>query len=364
MTNTGGSDCIVVGGGLLGMLTAYFLGREGLGVTLLEQGNVCRESSWAGGGILSPLVPWDYPDAVSELVQWSQQHYPALVTELRERSGIDPEWQQSGLLMAGASLTPAISQWHARYPCRMIQVDPGQMRHLEPGLAPVTEQALLLPDVAQVRNPRLCQSLAAALRAQGVAVHEHVQVGGLLTAANAITGVMTDRGEFHSGRVVVAAGAWSAVLLGDLMPGLAVSPVRGQMIQYATSPGMLRHIVLANGRYLIPRRDGLVLVGSTLEYTGFEKKTTREARDSLAEFAMQLLPGLVDCKIVNHWAGLRPGKADAIPVIGEHPEIKGLYVNTGHFRNGVILAPASVQLLLDNMMGRASFTGFDAYRPK
>ena len=364
MTNTGGTDCIVVGGGLLGMLTAYFLGREGLAVTLLEQGNVCRESSWAGGGILSPLVPWDYPDAVSELVRWSQQHYPALVTELRENSGIDPEWQQSGLLMAGTCLTPAISRWQARYPCRIEQLEPGRIQQLEPGLAAVTEQALLLPDVAQVRNPRLCQALAASLRAQGAVVHEHVQVGGLRTAANAITGVMTDRGEFHSVRVVVAAGAWSATLLGDLLPGLAVSPVRGQMIQYATSPGMLRHIVLANGRYLIPRRDGLVLAGSTLEYTGFEKKTTREARDSLAGFAMQLLPGLADCKIVNHWAGLRPGKRDAVPVIGEHPEIKGLYLNTGHFRNGVILAPASVQLLLDSMMGRGSFTRFDAYSPK
>ena len=353
----------MVGGGLLGMLTAYFLGREGLVVTLLEQGNVCRESSWAGGGILSPLVPWDYPDAVSELVQWSQQHYPALINELREKSGIDPEWQKSGLLMAGTSLTPAISRWQAKYPCRIEQVGPTQMQELEPGLAPATEQSLLLPDVAQVRNPRLCQALAAALRVQGAVVHEHVQVRGLQTATNAIKGVVTDRGEFHAARVVVAAGAWSATVLGDLMPGLPVSPVRGQMIQYATTPGLLRHIVLANGRYLIPRRDGLVLVGSTLEYTGFAKQTTREARDSLAGFAMQVLPALAECRIVNHWAGLRPGKADSIPFIGEHSEIKGLYLNTGHFRNGVILAPASAQLLLDNMMGRVSFTGFDAYCP-
>ncbi len=362
MTNAGGRDCIVVGGGLLGMLTAWFLKREGLAVTLLEQGDLCRESSWAGGGILSPLIPWDYPDAVSELVQWSQRNYPALVKELQENSGIDPEWQQSGLLMVATSLDPGISRWQARYPCRIEQIEPGRMPQLEPGLAPVAEQALLLPDVAQIRNPRMCQALAACLRAQGVAIHENVRVGSFRTAANAVSGVMTDRGEFRSERVVVAAGAWSATLLGDLMPGLPVRPVRGQMIQYAASPGLLRHIVLSNGRYLIPRRDGLVLAGSTLEYTGFEKQTTREARESLADFATQLLPGLGDCEIVNHWAGLRPGKTDGIPVIGEHPEIKGLYLNTGHFRNGVILAPASAQLLLDCMMGRASFTGFDAYR--
>jgi glycine oxidase len=362
MTKIVGRDCIVIGGGLLGMLTAYFLNREGLSVTLLEQGSVCRESSWAGGGILSPLVPWDYPDAVSELVQWSQRHYPALVAELREQSGIDAEWQQSGLLMINTFIESRIRDWQTRYPCRIEQVAPGQMRELEPGLVQVTKQGLLLPEVAQIRNPRLCQALAASLRAKGVAIHEQVRVGSLRIAANAISGVVTGQGEFLSDRVVVAAGAWSAVVLGDLMPGLPVSPVRGQMIQYAASPGLLRHIVLAKGRYLIPRRDGLILAGSTLEYTGFEKQTTQEARDSLAGFASQLLPALNDCEIVNHWAGLRPGKTDGIPIVGEHLEIKGLYLNTGHFRNGVILAPASAQLLLDIMMGRASFTEPDAYR--
>jgi glycine oxidase len=165
-----------------------------------------------------------------------------------------------------------------------------------------------------------------------------------------------------SDRVVVAAGAWSAGLLADFMPVLPVSPVRGQMIQFAASPDLLRHIVLANGHYLIPRRDGLILAGSTLEYSGFDKDTTREARDTLVDFPTQLLPGLGDCAVVNHWAGLRPGKSDGIPVIGGHPEIKGLYLNTGHFRNGVVMAPASAQLLLDIMMGRTSFTRPDAYR--
>jgi len=362
MTRAGDRDCIVVGAGLLGMFTAYFLSRNGFSVTLLEQRGVCQESSWAGGGILSPLIPWDYPDAVSELVQWSQRHYPVLAAELHNKSGIDPEWQQSGLLMADTSLDSRIHRWQARYPCRIEQVEAGQMQQLEPGLALATEPALLLPDVAQVRNPRLCQALAASLRTQGVAIHEHVRVGGLRLVLNAVSGVMTDQGEFLSDRVVVAAGAWSAVLLGDFIPGVPVSPVRGQMIQFAASPGLLRHIVLANGRYLIPRRDGLVLAGSTLEYTGFVKNITREARDSLADFARQLLPGLNECEIVNHWAGLRPGKTDGIPIIGEHRKIKGLYLNTGHFRNGVVLAPASAQLLLDIMMGRASFTSPDAYR--
>lgn len=362
MTKTGGSDCIVIGGGLLGMMTAYFLGREGLEVTLVEQGAVCRESSWAGGGILSPLVPWNYPDAVSELVCWSQRYYPELAAELQRNSGIDPEWQRSGLLMMNTRLDAGIRRWQAGFPCHIEQLAPGQIRQLEPGLAPVTASGLLLPEVAQVRNPRLCRALVASLRAQGAAIHEHTRVEGMRMAGNAIAGIRTGKGDLTADRVVVAAGAWSAGLLGDLLPGLPVSPVRGQMIQYAASPGLLQHIVLADDRYLIPRRDGLVLAGSTLEDTGFDKQTTREARESLADFARQILPALEDCELVNHWAGLRPGKADGIPIIGEHPKIKGLYLNTGHFRNGVVLAPASAQLLLDIMMRRESITTHGAYQ--
>jgi len=361
MTETGGRDCIVVGGGLLGMLTAYFLRREGLDVALLEQGKVCRESSWAGGGILSPLVPWDYPDAVSDLVQWSQRHYPALVRELQDISGIDPEWQQSGLLMVGVSLEPRIIHWQEKYPGDIEQLTARQVQQLEPCLTPITEMSLLLPEIAQIRNPRLCQALSACLKMQGVTVHEHTRVEGLRIETDRITGISTDRGEYHTGCVVVAAGAWSKSVLAGILPVLPVDPVRGQMIQFAASPRLLRHIVLAEGHYLIPRKDGLVLAGSTLENTGFDNKTTPEAMEMLSEFAVRLLPGLADCNIVNHWAGLRPGKPDGIPVIGNHREIKGLFLNTGHFRNGVILAPASVQLLLDIMMGRESFTRPEPY---
>lgn len=345
-------DCLVIGGGLIGMLTARELRLAGAKVRLVERGATGQESSWAGGGILSPLYPWRYPRPVTALARWSQQAYPGLSSELANETGIDPEWTKNGLLILDSSEKAKAQAWAGEVGGRLDLLEAGTTRQCEPGLAAPPDEALWMPEVAQIRNPRLLNALKVNLPAIGVAVEEHAEITGFVVRNDRVEGVETRRGRIAAGSVVVAAGAWSGQLLAELGYALDVAPVRGQMILFRARPGVVSRIVLSQGRYLVPRRDGRVLAGSTLEYVGFDKTTTEEALADLSRAAIAMVPSLADYGIERHWAGLRPGSPCGVPYVGEHPRVQGLFVNAGHFRNGVVIGPASARLLADILLRR------------
>ena len=356
------ADVIIIGGGLIGMMTARELHQAGAEVLLLERGQLGGESSWAGGGILSPLYPWRYPDAVNVLARKSQQMYEQIAQQLLEESSIDPEYQHSGLLILVQDDTDQARHWAQQWQMDLHCLHSvNDVQHCEPALHDAFEAALWLPDICQMRNPRLVKALRGSLDRRHIQYREQTEVTNLRIKDQRITGVQTASGEYAADKVLIAGGAWSARILSEAGRQPDIAPVKGQMIIFKGEAGVVQRIVLNRSRYLIPRRDGRILAGSTLEFTQFEKQTSREAKQELIAAAVEMVPALKNYSVEHHWAGLRPGSPQGVPYICEHPEIHSLYINAGHYRNGVILGAASCRLMADIMVGRSPEIDPQAY---
>jgi glycine oxidase len=345
---------LVVGGGVIGLLTARNLQSEGFRVTVVEQGQTGCEASWAAGGILAPMYPWQYPDEITQLYIWSAKQYQRLSRELFYETGIDPHYIACGMLIWDTEEKDRALAWAAQMEIPCKRLTPDRISEIEPCLNLHRNDALLFPTMAQIRPPRLMQALRKSMDIRGIPVLDQTKVERILYSDNTLAGIETEKGELSADIVVVTAGAWSHALLADTQLDTEVEPVRGQMIQYQANPGLLRSMVQYRHRYLIPRRDGVILVGSTIEYAGFDKSISSEVVRELKQFAVAMLPSLSHFEVTSTWSGLRPGRPNPIPLIGPHPRIQGLFINTGHFRNGVVLAPASAQLMTDCILSRSS----------
>jgi glycine oxidase len=356
------SDSIIVGGGIIGLLTAFELCVRGQSVQIIERGQIGREASWAGGGILAPLYPWRAPESLYSLAQWSHARYATLAAYLSTETGIDPEWTCSGLLVLEDSEHEAALSWGLRVGRYVEHIPASQLHHLE-AVAEASHGALWLPEIAQIRNPRLLRAIKNLLIKKGVNILEYTEVRALYTQGDYVLGVVTATERHLAENTIIAGGAWSSHILGELGLGLEVVPIRGQMVVFEGPAGHLQRILLKNDCYAVPRRDGNILVGSTLESSGYDKSLTDAARHQLHQDALALAPSLARFPIRHHWAGLRPATFDGIPFIGPHPKVQGLFLNTGHFRVGLACAPASARLLVDLMLGQAPIVSPAPFAP-
>jgi glycine oxidase len=350
------ADIVVIGGGVIGLTMANELLRLGAKVQILERSNCGRESSWAGGGILSPLLPWDYPDSVTQLTQFSNRLLPRLTETLRQETGIDPEYRACGMLVLPdinneqGTQSIGAKDWCARNAFPLKEVYPNEIFPKIIFGEFADKSALWLPSVAQVRSPRLLQALKRSVELSGGSIIEHTKVIGWRMGQSRVESVITDRGEYSGTDYIVAAGAWSREILDKYALKVNIYPVRGQMLLFKVETGLLDTVVLQNGFYLIPRQDGYILAGSTTEDAGFDKNVTTDARKNLLERARKFLPELTERTLVGHWAGLRPGSPENIPVINHHPVFDNLYLNSGHHRYGVTMALGSAHLVSNMIM--------------
>jgi glycine oxidase len=356
------SDLLVIGGGVIGLTTAYFVAREGVRVTVVDQGEMGQESSWAGAGILPPGNPDQARTPLDQLRAQSARMFPQLSAELRERTGIDNGYVRSGGLEFVAGAPEAAEQEWRGEGIVCERLDEPASRALEPALAAGLGAAFFLPDMAQVRNPRHVKALVAACQAAGVRFLPGCPVHRLERAGRQLQGVQTASGRLHAGRYLLAAGAWSGLLINDLGLQCGIQPVRGQIVLLSTGDSLFHRILMRGPCYLVPRPDGRVLLGSTEETVGFRKQTTAEAVQGLLAFGISLVPALAAARLERAWSGLRPGSPDGLPFLGAVPGLDNLFIAAGHFRAGIQLSPATALVLKELLLGQPTTVALTPFR--
>lgn len=352
------ADVAVVGGGIIGLTTAYFLARSGLTVEVFERGEPGREASWAGAGIVPPGNPAHAATPVDRLRAIGSEAFPGFSAELRERTGVDNGYLRCGAVefFDEATAAAVLPLWRAE----RIRFEPlapeffselGLPRELadrQPG------PAFVLPDCAQVRNPWHLRALEAACRLQGVRIRAGVEVTAWAASRGIVRGVCLASGEtVAAGACLLAGGAWSEPLLRQLGRQPGVHPVRGQIVLLNNPRPRIRPVLMFGKRYIVPRGDGRVLVGATEEpQAGFAKYPTPGGVAELIAFASSVFPEWASAELERAWAGLRPGSPDGLPFIGPVPGWEGVYVATGHFRAGVQLSLGTARLVTELLTGR------------
>lgn len=366
----------VVGGGVIGCAVAWELARRGWSVTLFERDVPGRAASRAAGGMLSPLAESDAPGPFLELGLASLDRFPALVEGLRRATGVNPGYLESGKLRvatteAGVAALERDHAWQRSLGHAVEWLDAAGARRLEPALAGGIRAALLVERDYQVDSPVFARALWQAAALAGVEVVRGAPVSALATgpapaaarAAAAVTGIILATGEVVAAtHVVLAAGSWSGLVAG-LPRRLPVFPVPGQIVELTTVPPVFRRVIETERCYLIPRADGRLLVGATAEAPRFAARPTAAGVRGLLDAALEAAPALADAPLTDAWGGLRPATPDHLPVLGEDPEVAGLFYATGHYRNGILLAPITAEVIADLVDGRAPAISLEPFRP-
>lgn len=346
------SDVVVIGGGLIGCAVAGELARRGLTVTVVEEREPGLGASGAAAGMLSPLPESSGPGAFLSLAESSLALYDDFVERLREATGIEVEYRRSGKLEVAcddeteASLQRAY-EWRKAGGHEPIWLTGAEARSLEPALGARVQAGLFNTNDYQVENQQLTRAAWIAAARAGVRFRTSERVSGVEVGDGRVTGVtLASGGRLAAGCVVVAAGCWSGQLRG-LPRTLPLTPIRGQIVVLDRCPPLLSRVVASGQCYLVPRAGGRLLVGATSEEAGFVAHTTGGGVHRLLDAALAVAPALADAAVVELRAGLRPGTPDGLPILGPDPQVAGLFYSTGHYRNGILLAPITALLLAE-----------------
>ena len=342
------AEVLVLGGGIIGCALAEELARRGRRVILVERGRVGAEASSAAAGILAAQMDIAHPGPFFDLCQAARRMYPGWVRRLERRSGRRVGFHVDGILYLASTVAEEQrmarrAEWQRRRGLPVERWSPREVRRREPAIDGRIRCGFWFPAEAQVDNPRLMQALAQAARAAGGRLLEQTAVTRLLTRAGRVRGVDTSRGRFEAPIVVECRGSWSGLAVAGPVR-LPVEPLRGQILAFTGPQRFVRRVVMSERAYVVQRRDGRLLVGSTIEHAGFDKALTLEGMHAILCGIRSMCSAMDRCRFIEAWAGFRPSTVDGLPILGA-TSIEGLFAATGHYRHGILLAPITAKLL-------------------
>jgi glycine oxidase len=343
---------LVVGGGIIGCAAALELAGAGCRVTLFERATPGAEASSAAAGLLAPIDE-STETSFARLALASWRLYPDVVRDLQERTGIDVEYVTRGTIYptSAAQKRRDVAAWGDLEEFGVELLEGDDVHRLEPALAPNIRHAIFVKGDHWLNNQRLVLAYAQAAAAAGVELKTGCNVSRLVVEAGKVRGLVTEGERVEGDAILLAAGAWSGELMAALGTSLRIEPRRGQMIALAHVPPVVTHCVHGEV-YMAPRPSGELLIGATVERAGFQRAVTAEGISGLLRGAIELVPSLRDLPIARTWCGFRPWAPDSLPVLGPWPGIEGLFVATGHFRNGILLAPITARLMTEWITGK------------
>jgi glycine oxidase ThiO len=373
MTSVKTSDVLIIGAGVIGLSIARALNKHGVkNILIAERGTIGAEASYAAAGMLAPQSEADCADDFFRFCLASNDLYPLFSQQLRHETDIDIELDQSGTFYLAFTEKDAV-EIRQRYDWQRLMGLPvecmtaAEVLKEEPNISPNVREALYFQQDTQVENRKLLTALQQYARLNRINVRQHTEIKELIVDnAQVVGGLSADGEKFHAGMTILAAGAWTSVVkFPESIVPVNVKPMRGQMICFNPGTGRLFKKVIYTPRgYIVPRADGRLLAGATVEDKGFDKAVTIDGIEKLRQTAAEISPAFCGFEISDSWAGLRPASRDGLPILGELPDITGLIVATGHFRNGILLAPITAEIVAKYISAGIKSEFFDIFGPQ
>ena len=350
------SDVLIIGGGVIGLAIARELHKKKVGkITILERASIGKEASHAAAGMLAPHAETEKLDNFYYFCDESNKLYPNFAAELFDETAVDIELDRNGTLYLAFTETDVLEirrrfEWQKSAGLQVAHLSAQETRQAEPFVSPDVLESLFFPNDWQVENRKLVQALQKFAELSGIEIRENTEITSLLIENRKITGAETASEKFFAEKVILAGGAWTSLVKAEGFAMPKVKPIRGQMIAFHTAKRLFQKVIYSPRGYLVPRADGRILAGASVEDVGFDKNTTESEIALLRENTLEIAPSLVNLEVAEKWAGLRPLAADGLPILGSFPQVENFFVATAHYRNGILLAPLTAKILAENIV--------------